>query len=545
MENAHCRLCAELKPLDKLIDLQSEADKWIEIVKKLKRLNARTLGLFTDEVLPKTVCFVCVSSLDRAFEFILNVEHAQEMLNTILVRNVKKEELSDDSDREEAFLEEQAETIANSIKVKLEILESESVALSAHQGEPKKKKKTTKCRSLDSLPLSQLKLTWKDYSWTCSYCETQYKSAEELKTHSMQYHHCCNAFKCGDCNLKKQKLDSFLVHVKRHRRNLKLSCYVCHKTFTKQNQMSNHKNEHRTSEYICKGCNTCFPNLEELNEHTSIFYREKRAPRIVPPELVSDDRTCVLCKKEFKSKGSLTSHLLTHTDRKRDHTCEKCGKCFFNKQNLAGHMLLHDDTRPYKCKICKFGFKTLGQLRNHVGVHDGNKPHSCDQCGRCFRLPKQLKSHQIVHTDELPYICSYCGKSFRFKTILNQHVRQHTGIKPYSCEFCQRDFTNWPNYNKHMKRRHGMDMAKKKHTPEGLYPINPATGEVVITPETMETAEWKREMLRSRRPGRPKQGMEAEGQMPMEQMQMEPMQMEPMQIEPMNFKSEATESQNQ
>lgn len=50
-----------------------------------------------------------------------------------------------------------------------------------------------------------------------------------------------------------------------------------------------------------------------------------------------------------------------------------------------------------------------------------------------------------------------------------------------------------------------MDMAKKKHTPEGLYPINPATGEVVITPETEDTLEWKKEMMRQRRPGRPKQ----------------------------------------
>ncbi|KAI8441295.1 hypothetical protein MSG28_014925, partial [Choristoneura fumiferana] len=124
-----------------------------------------------------------------------------------------------------------------------------------------------------------------------------------------------------------------------------------------------------------------------------------------------------------------------------------------------------------------------------------------------------LSTEQENGRHELPYICAYCGKGFRFKTILNQHVRQHTGVKPYTCGFCQRDFTNWPNYNKHMKRRHGMDMAKKKHTPEGLYPINPATGEVVITPETEDTLEWKKEMMRQRRPGRPKQTVvEAEEQ---------------------------------
>lgn len=511
MENSHCRLCAELKPNNKLVDLESEQEKRNEIVKKLKRLNARTLSLFNDEVLPKTVCFVCITSLDRAFEFIENVDHAQELLSNILARRVKKEELSEsDSDAGDAYFASSVVDVVQNLSIKLEVDEEQKPVLSTQQenGRRKKRAKTTKCIGLDSLPLSQLKLTWKDYMWTCSYCETQFGTAEELKAHSMQYHKCCNAFKCTDCNIRKLKLDNFILHVKRHKKYLKLSCYVCHLNFLKPYQANIHKNVHFTSENICMGCNTAFDSVEELNEHTNSYFRDKRARGIRIPSntvVTVDDLTCLLCQKVFKSKGSLSTHLLTHTDRKRDHTCEKCGKCFFSKQNLAGHMLLHDNARPFHCQICKLGFKTISQLRNHVGVHDGRKPYSCDQCGRCFRLPKQLKSHQIIHTDELPYICAYCGKGFRFKTILNQHVRQHTGVKPYTCGFCQRDFTNWPNYNKHMKRRHGMDMAKKKHTPEGLYPINPATGEVVITPETEDTLEWKKEMMRQRRPGRPKQ----------------------------------------
>ncbi|KAI8441297.1 hypothetical protein MSG28_014925, partial [Choristoneura fumiferana] len=117
----------------------------------------------------------------------------------------------------------------------------------------------------------------------------------------------------------------------------------------------------------------------------------------------------------------------------------------------------------------------------------------------------------LILYDRLVYLREKGLKNCKLKKLI--HVRQHTGVKPYTCGFCQRDFTNWPNYNKHMKRRHGMDMAKKKHTPEGLYPINPATGEVVITPETEDTLEWKKEMMRQRRPGRPKQTVvEAEEQ---------------------------------
>lgn len=510
-DSSHCRLCAELKPNKKLIDVQTNDDKRRDITEKLNRLNA-TADLYV-ETLPKTICFVCINALDRAYEFICGIEKAQEVLYDIAtVKQIKKEETLSDS---ESFGFDANDDLKyeDSVDVKEELPKNECNKLpkassykNSREFPPKKQKRKPKNsdkNSLDGLPLAQLKLTWKDYSWTCAFCETQFQTIDELTTHSIEYHNCCNAYRCTDCNIRKLRLDKFMIHVKRHRKFLKLSCYKCCLKFKKPRDTNVHQKCHITSANVCPGCNTSFPSAEEMNQHTNSFYKDKRARQIPLLDAV-DSLTCLLCKKTFKNKGTLNTHLLTHTDRKRDHTCDKCGKCFFNKQNLAGHMLLHSEMRPYQCEICRFAFKTPQQLRNHVGVHDGQKPFSCDQCGRCFRLQKQLSSHKIIHTDLLPYVCSYCNKGFRFKTILNQHIRQHTGVKPYSCEICQRDFTNWPNYNKHMKRRHGMEMAKKKHTPEGVYPINPITGEIIVYPETNKTLEWKKKMMALRRPGRPK-----------------------------------------
>ncbi|XP_041986845.1 gastrula zinc finger protein XlCGF57.1-like [Aricia agestis] len=501
IENSYCRLCANLKSNTKLVNLQFDEDRRCKILDKLTRFNLNIE--LTEQSLPSTVCHTCITSLDKAFDFVVEVEKAQDILQDAVLSGIKREAGPSDDD---SFRYSPGPDDYVDVKVKEEDGAGAPNTSKKRQAKcAKRQRKKLKLRSdLDAIPLSQLKLTWQDYTWQCSYCDTQFPTIEELQSHSIQYHECCNAYRCTDCNIRKLKLDSFLSHVKRHRKYLKLSCYKCFQRFPKALSSRLHRTTHRTTGHICSGCNSCFETSAQLIQHSDTYNRDKKT-RQIPKIQDLDDLKCVLCQKTFKYRGSLNTHLLTHTDRKRDHTCEKCGKCFFNKQNLAGHMLLHDDVRPFQCEICKFRFRTSGQLRSHVGVHDGVKPFACDQCGRCFRLSKQLASHKIIHTDILPYVCTYCNKSFRFKTILNQHLRQHTGVKPYSCQFCLRDFTNWPNYNKHMKRRHSLDMAKKKHTPDGVFPINPATGEVIINLETDKTIEWKKKVLSgSRKPGRPK-----------------------------------------
>lgn len=494
LEDAYCRLCAELKSSTKLVNLLNEDALREDIATKLKKFNINIQ--FIEDSLPNTVCYTCTSSLDKAFELILDIEKAQVILeDIILVKNIKKEEFTSDLDDNdtEPFM-------SSDVDIKLE--DTAQTKKSKH----KVKKKGRIANDLDGIPLAQLKLTWEEYSWQCAYCETMFPNIDELKAHSLQYHKCCNAYRCIDCNIRKLKLDSFIAHVKRHRKYLKLSCYKCHKRFSKITDARTHHNSHFQSNYFCAGCNESFNTSDEFMNHNETYNRDLKIRQLPPiPNDTLESLNCPICKKLFKYKATLTNHLLTHTERKRDHTCEKCGKRFLNKQNLAGHMTLHEDIRPYLCEICKFRFRTSSQLRMHVGTHDGIKPFACDQCGRCFRLRKQLSNHSIVHTDALPYVCSYCKKGFKFKSILNQHIRQHTGIKPYSCQHCERTFTNWPNYNKHMNRRHGVNMAKKKRTPKGVYPIDPVTGQVILYEETNKTHEWKSKLLEgSRKPGRPK-----------------------------------------
>ena len=46
-----------------------------------------------------------------------------------------------------------------------------------------------------------------------------------------------------------------------------------------------------------------------------------------------------------------------------------------------------------------------------------------------------------------------------------------------------------------MKRRHNTDTSKKKITPEGVFPINPETGQIIQVQDPVGTEEWKTKIM--------------------------------------------------
>ncbi|CAB3223060.1 unnamed protein product [Arctia plantaginis] len=203
-ENAYCRLCAVCKPQDKLVDLQIDQVKRNFIVNKLKLLDCQLD--FSENILPKTVCLLCINALTHASDFVVAVEQAQRVLKDVIITQPIKKE-SDNSDCDETFVYEMLEEkYEDNITVKSEsdneASAAQNKALINHTGTTKNGK-TKKVSDLDSIPLSQLKLTWEDYFWTCSYCETQFATVTDLISHSMKYHKSCNAYCCNDCNVKK------------------------------------------------------------------------------------------------------------------------------------------------------------------------------------------------------------------------------------------------------------------------------------------------------------------------------------------------------
>ncbi|XP_072937563.1 uncharacterized protein [Epargyreus clarus] len=541
----YCRLCAELKSPDKVLNLVKDEKICKEIVFKLGFLNAMYVEVNSDKILPKTICFLCYDSLNKAYEFLDKVKRSQDVLLHLFSNEDSKFDLSDD-DRAYDFLNND---ISESLPVKLEVPADTGHSDINLKQEPKEEIDSTvidessvsgdydqTLNVQDILDAAMCKmpftedveiyakevsgidkktvLAWKDYPWICSFCNIEFLDAVTLRSHAKITHGKCNAFTCIDCkNYGKSDFNSFIKHVRRHRRKLRKRCYYCDAVIEEETS-STHLQEHfQKNEVPCTLCGEVLRNDDALQQHLGEYnsIKPKRKPRRKRGTPITEaDLTCELCKKVYKNPNSLRDHMKIHTnDRKRNFTCDRCGKMFFNKGTLTSHIMSHDQVRPHTCRICYKSFLFPNMLRRHVEMHSGVKPYSCEQCGRCFRLQYQLNAHKIIHTDSMPHVCQYCNKAFRFKQILKNHERQHTGAKPYSCQNCGMEFTNWSNYNKHMKRRHGTDTSKKKITPDGVFPVNPQTGQI-FQHQDPGTEEWKTKIMVPAKRGK-KRGIKQEG----------------------------------
>jgi hypothetical protein len=263
-ENLYCRFCAELKGADKVLNLQQDRKKCEEIHFKLAFVNALYVNVNSDGVLPKTVCFVCYESLNKAYEFLNNVKRAQDVLTSLLSSNddEKYNIVADDrsGDYDDFLSEETHEEQSNEhVDVKLESVNKQNQSNPSElfsmviKSEPKDEA-TDPCllevlnkggavedninvqdiidaainlpnvlyaKDLNEITKRDVK-TWKDYPWVCAYCNIEFIDIEMLRSHSKVAHGKCSAFMCIDCRtVKTENFTSFLKHVRKHRRYLR------------------------------------------------------------------------------------------------------------------------------------------------------------------------------------------------------------------------------------------------------------------------------------------------------------------------------------
>ncbi|GBP02162.1 hypothetical protein EVAR_64391_1 [Eumeta japonica] len=255
----HCRLCAELKPSEKLLDLVNDANKCIDILEKLSYLNAIYVDL-TDDTIPKTICFVCCEQLEKAYDFLYKVQKAQTVLKNIF----NKEDLKSDSscDERDSRISPEPENITSEKSTPLNVknLNNDSnIGFSQLdiKNEPKEENEIVPNSETLNLPsknvsqnldvheilnasifensiegdsenivwygkeLTNDKNLWKDYTWLCSHCKMEFGDLYVLRSHTKEVHKKCCAFACADCFVKQDSFKDFIDHVRKHRKILR------------------------------------------------------------------------------------------------------------------------------------------------------------------------------------------------------------------------------------------------------------------------------------------------------------------------------------
>lgn len=71
------------------------------------------------------------------------------------------------------------------------------------------------------------------------------------------------------------------------------------------------------------------------------------------------------------------------------------------------------------CRYCKKIFRRRHQLDTHLNIHTGRKPHQCEACGRQFRAITTLQSHLSTHDCRQTFTCKFCDKEFTHRAALS------------------------------------------------------------------------------------------------------------------------------
>ncbi|KAJ9585642.1 hypothetical protein L9F63_002562 [Diploptera punctata] len=187
---------------------------------------------------------------------------------------------------------------------------------------------------------------------------------------------------------------------------------------------------------VCQFCGKVFSSLEECLDHSSVHAENDYYP-------------CSLCGVSCTTELDITSHCKEHksNDKKAKSkisrgriTCKKCGRRFNNERTLNEHTC-GNDSKHFKCEVCKKTYISQERLSFHSKFHEGARLNYCDQCGKEFDNEGTLYYHtKTVHEHARPFCCEECGKQFYSRARLERHKRVHSGERPFECEVCGRRF---------------------------------------------------------------------------------------------------------
>ena len=116
---------------------------------------------------------------------------------------------------------------------------------------------------------------------------------------------------------------------------------------------------------------------------------------------VLDERTfcCTLCQHLFKSKRTLTRHMVTHSEEK-PFSCSDCAYKGKRKYDIVEHSKhVHSEEKPISCPNCAYKCKRKSHLVRHSkNVHSKEKPFSCPDCTyKCKRKYNLVQHSKYVH----------------------------------------------------------------------------------------------------------------------------------------------------
>ncbi|KAK0052307.1 zinc finger protein 271 [Biomphalaria pfeifferi] len=339
--------------------------------------------------------------------------------------------------------------------------------------------------------------------YCCGLCSASFYEGDELIAHVGNTHQAKAPYACGVCPLTFYKNEELLKHTESHKEILQNSVTVGIRDHSEMNSQppfvgskddetvkdedddvedddQNENNEEilDTSELrndsgantiviskdtkfsLRKGPSKIVMDDVDLNKDCTVIVEPSTAGGVRKKHLFK----CNYCDKIFKDKGSLVSHVRTHT-KGRPYECSTCHARFKQYAHLSDHVVTkHTKERPFVCDRCAKTFSRKSHLQDHIRLrHTEDKLYHCSECSATFEKRADFSDHRRTHSKPPKYQCSMCPRQFRNITDYERHIRSHTKEKRFECEVCHLTFGLLANAKKHMIK-HSEDRPFKCET---------------------------------------------------------------------------------
>lgn len=424
------------------------------------------LKLSEDDLLPNSICSVCLSRLEEAYKLRELSQTSQEALYDMVFKAEKadivpeEEENAteyDDEIYEVEYLEEpDAPLMIEAHETEIKIEESEIV-------EPEQNKLSCcgcqavfdtemqlhvhsirKHRPRSELDLPENKVQCricyaffpKEFNdgihkisekivkpmQKCGYCGCNFFTEGGLSRHKLQFHK-DEFHKCCMCSFKCHEKDKLLEHA------------ICHRTTSNANVSG--------KAYQCTICSSLFRTPLERQSHERFPYKMYKKKPETEEEVTVTVIRCCDCPHVFNSMSDLSVH---------------------QEQVHLPNRVEHNEKYPVECGGCYRRFKSNSGLNSHLRRASQRKRYACSKCNVTRRTLKELLQHEMGHTGKDAFPCCGCRKRYESKELLEKHsLEEHSSrpktyykdeediTRPFECKICYRKYKSARDLRAHQR----------------------------------------------------------------------------------------------